>query len=74
MTTHIKSEEAIHIKEILNTWKRVAIAIQHKVYNEELLYKAYATMVIQIWIKFSPFINARQARSIRHRGVYENFI
>lgn len=55
---------------ILNTWERAAIAIKKSIYDEEVLYLAYGTTVIQLWTKLSPFIKKRQEKNPR---LYVNF-
>lgn len=54
-----------HLRNVLNSWERVAIAIQAQVYDEAILYRAYATLLIGIWIKARPFIRAEQKRNQR---------
>lgn len=59
-----------HIRELLNTWVRAAIAIRQNVYDERLLYNAYGTSVIWIWKQTVPYIRRRQAVNPR---LYVNF-
>ncbi len=59
-----------HIRELLNTWERAAIAIRQNVYDERLLYNAYGTSVIWIWKQTRPYIRQRQAANPR---LYVNF-
>lgn len=68
---YLESNERAHIKEFLNTWERASIAIQNDVYNEKLLYTAYNSFVIQIYIHFIPFIKVKQKKN---KNVYENFV
>lgn len=54
-----------HVRELLNTWERVAIAIRRGVYDDLLLYNAYASTLIGIWQLTLPFIRARQLANPR---------
>lgn len=57
----MKTHEMLgYMRELLNTWERVAIAIRQRVYDENLLYNAYGTSVIWIWKQTLPFIRRRQ--------------
>lgn len=60
-----KHEMVGHIRELLNTWERVAIAIRQNVYDENLLYNAYGTSVIWIWKQTRPFMRKRQEENPR---------
>lgn len=44
------------IVTILNEWERAANAIEHSLFDEKLLYKAYGTIVIKLFQDLSPFI------------------
>ncbi|WP_122499869.1 DUF4760 domain-containing protein [Pseudomonas viridiflava] len=58
------------IKVVLNSWEKVAIAIQNDVYSEKMLYQAYGTTVISLWDILHPYIRARQQENER---VYISF-
>lgn len=65
-----KQEMVGHIRELLNTWERAAIAIKQNVYDDGLLYNAYGTSVIWIWKQTVPYMRRRQADNPR---LYVNF-
>jgi hypothetical protein len=48
------------IKVVLNSWEKVAIAIQNDVYSDRMLYQAYGTTLISFWNILNPYIRARQ--------------
>lgn len=49
-----------HVVQILNAWERVAVALKHDVYDEEMLYDIYGTFLLKLCSTLSPFINYRQ--------------
>jgi len=53
------------IVTILNEWERAANAIEHSLFDEDLLYKAYGTIVIKLFQDLSPFILHCQKRNHR---------
>ncbi len=57
--------EAFAVREILNTWERVAVAVRYDVYDEELLYKLYATFLIKSWTELSPYVKEKQKNNPR---------
>lgn len=58
---HSTTSEAIAIRYILNEWERAANAINQRLYDEMLLYRAFGSTVIFLRTEFSPYIYARQA-------------
>ncbi|KIG04888.1 hypothetical protein BurMR1_3699 [Burkholderia sp. MR1] len=60
-----------HIREILSTWERVSIAIRKKVYDEDLLFDAYGSSIVDLWINFRPFIEERRKANDR---LYVHFL
>lgn len=53
------------VREILNSWERVAVAVRYDVYDEELLYKIYATFLLKSWTTLSPYIKEKQRANPR---------
>lgn len=53
------------IAEALNTWEGVAIGLENKVYSEKLLFEAYGTTVVKLYLGTTPFIRARQTANPR---------
>lgn len=58
------------LRTVLNALERMSIGVRHDVYNEELLFKSYATFVVSTWISYFPYIQAKRASNGRY---YENF-
>jgi len=56
---------------VLNEWERAANAVNHDIYDEHLLYKAYGTSVLKLYMNLSEYIAARQKDSVRY---YINFL
>lgn len=54
------SEEAIAIRRIINEWERAANGINHKIYDDDFLYKTYGTTVIELYTFLRPYITATQ--------------
>lgn len=54
-------KEHDRVVHILNAWERVAVAVKHDVYDEEMLYDVYGTFLLKLCSTLSPFINQRQA-------------
>jgi len=67
--TKSPKKEYERVIEILNAWERVAVALKHDVYDEEMLYDIYGTFLLLLCSTVSPFIKQRQ--SSNHR-VYAN--
>lgn len=57
--------EAMAIRELLNIWERASIAVQYKVYDEDVLFNAYAAGLIWIWIRSKPYINEKRKSNPR---------
>ncbi|HHA2808363.1 TPA: DUF4760 domain-containing protein [Stenotrophomonas maltophilia] len=55
----------------LNVWESVAIALKHDVYDEDLLFDAYATSVVWLYKNALPFVKARQKHSPK---LFQNFV
>lgn len=53
------------IADALNTWEGVAIGFRNKVYSEKLLFEAYGTTVVKLYLGTTPFIRARQVANPR---------
>jgi hypothetical protein len=66
----IDNQDCRSLRNLLNTWERAAIAIESKVYSEAILFQAYRTIVIKIWISARPFVIQCQ---VRNQKAYENF-
>lgn len=49
------------VVQILNAWERVAVALKHDVYDEEMLYDIYGTFLLKLCSTLSPFIRDRQS-------------
>jgi fumarate reductase subunit C len=54
------SKQHERVVQILNAWERVAVALKHDVYDEEMLYDIYGTFLLKLCSTLSPFINHRQ--------------
>ena len=63
--TDAPKAQAFAVREILNTWERVAVAVRYDIYDEELLYKLYATFLIKSWTELSPYIKEKQKANPR---------
>ncbi|WP_397453904.1 DUF4760 domain-containing protein [Pseudomonas sp. NA-150] len=48
---------------MLNSWERVAVAVKHDVYDEEMLFNTYASFLITIWNVLSPYIKEKQKKN-----------
>jgi len=57
------------MSDVLNAWERVAVALKHDVYDEEMLYDIYGTFLIKLWDTVNPFVKERQLENPR---VYVN--
>ncbi|MEA9807881.1 DUF4760 domain-containing protein [Xanthomonas campestris] len=55
----------------LNVWESVAIALKHDVYDEDLLFDAYATSVVWLYKNALPFVKARQKYNPK---LFQNFV
>jgi hypothetical protein len=64
------SSEAEAIRLILNTWERVARGVEHEVYDEEMLYRAFKSLVVQIHRKTKAY---RLEAQVRTPTFYECF-
>lgn len=60
-TSRKPSKQHDHVVQILNAWERVAVALKHDVYDEEMLYDLYGTFLIRLCSTLNPFIKHRQA-------------
>lgn len=56
-----KSEGNKAIKDILNEWERAANAINHRLYDDRFLYKAFGSTVLFLRKGFYPYIAARRS-------------
>jgi hypothetical protein len=70
ITNNPDQEILPHIREVLNTWERAAIAVKRNVYDEDLLFDAYGSSLVYMWQKLIPFIRRRQSSNNR---LYANF-
>lgn len=52
-----------HVPEILNIWERAAIAVRHDVYDEHVLFEAYASTFLWFWVRSRPYILEVQKRN-----------
>lgn len=60
---HVKSrdeEPNRSVRELLNSWERVAVAVKNDVYDEEMLFNTYASFLLTIWSTLSPYIKEKQ--------------
>lgn len=48
------------VRELLNSWERVAVAVKNDVYDEEMLFNTYASFLLNIWSTLSPYIMEKQ--------------
>lgn len=48
------------VVDILNAWERVAVALKHDVYDEEMLYDVYGSFLLSTCETLSPYINRKQ--------------
>lgn len=48
------------VRELLNSWERVAVAVRNKVYDEEMLYNTYASFLVTVWIILSPYVRKKR--------------
>lgn len=55
------SKQHGRVVQILNAWERVAVALKHDVYEEEMLYDIYGTFLLKLCFNLGPFISHRQA-------------
>jgi hypothetical protein len=62
-STRRPTKQHDRVIQILNAWERVAVALKHDVYDEEMLYDIYGTFLLKLCSTLSPFINARQAEN-----------
>lgn len=60
----------LSIVTILNEWERTANAMFSNLYDEDYLYRAHGTAIIQIYSGLQPFIEARQSKNPR---IFINF-
>ncbi|MBY5940237.1 DUF4760 domain-containing protein [Halomonas sp. DP5N14-9] len=65
------SETAQALSTICNEWERCANAIKNDVYDEEFLYKVYASTVIGIYSDYGMYINERRKQNPKF---FNNFI
>ena len=63
--TRSPKKEHDRVTEILNAWERVAVALKHDVYDEEMLYDIYGTFLLRLCSTLSPFIKQRQSNNHR---------
>lgn len=54
------TENAKAIRELLNIWERVSIAVQYKIYDEDVLFNAYAAGLIWVWEHSQPYISEKR--------------
>lgn len=59
------------IVNALNVWESVSIALKHDVYDENLLFDAYATSVVWLFKSALPFVKARQKHNPK---LFQNFV
>jgi hypothetical protein len=52
-----------HVVEILNAWERVAVALKHDVYDEDMLYSIYGSFLLSTCRTLSPYIKQKQAKN-----------
>ncbi len=62
---HFNDEVVISIREVLNAWEKVAIAIQSDVYDEDILYNAYGSYVVGTWMDLRAYTQVKQAANPR---------
>lgn len=62
---HFSTEFSSDIRETLNVWERVAIAVKNKVYDEDILYMAYGSSLTGLWKDLRPYIKAKQEKNPR---------
>lgn len=66
----LKDEDLLSIREVLNSFERMAIGIEINAYDPSVLFRSYATTVTTVWVAFRPYIRDRQ-KSTPH--IYCNF-
>ncbi|WP_355661490.1 DUF4760 domain-containing protein [Halomonas salifodinae] len=66
-----KTETAQALSTICNEWERCANAIKKDVYDEEFLYRVYASTVIGIYSDYGIYINERRKQNPKF---FNNFI
>ncbi|WP_411993443.1 DUF4760 domain-containing protein [Agarivorans sp. DSG3-1] len=58
---HKQSDEvSAAIRYVLNKWERAALAMQHRIFDEEFLYKAHKSMILDLGIYFRMYISKLQ--------------
>lgn len=64
-STRCPKKEHDRVTEILNAWERVAVALKHDVYDEDMLYDIYGTFLLRLCFTLGPFIKQRQLKNHR---------
>ncbi|WP_416423698.1 DUF4760 domain-containing protein [Pseudomonas sp. App30] len=59
------TKEHDRVVQILNAWERVAVALKHDVYDEEMLYDIYGTLLLKLCSTLNPFIQQRQSANAK---------
>lgn len=60
------SDPYTSLVEALNAWEGVSIGLEHKVYNEMMLFEAYGSTIAKLYIHSIPFIKARASDNPRY--------
>ncbi len=55
---------------VINEWERCGNAIRHGLFDDEFLYRVYASTVINLYVSCQPYIKARQDINPK---IYSNF-
>ncbi|ETF03459.1 hypothetical protein W822_07640 [Advenella kashmirensis W13003] len=56
----LKGQDLLCVREVLNSFERMAIGIDIKAYDPEVLFRSYASTVLTVWKALRPYIRERQ--------------
>ncbi|MGO3122521.1 MAG: DUF4760 domain-containing protein [Advenella sp.] len=56
----LNDQDLLCIREVLNSFERMAIGIEIKAYDSKVLFRSYASTVLTVWKALRPYIRERQ--------------
>ena len=56
----LNGHDLLCIREVLNSFEKMAIGIEIKAYDSEVLFRSYASILLKVWKALRPYIRERQ--------------